>query len=150
MCDLAIKISKFRHTELFKTCVQNKQELFFSFFIINQYCTPKCVLKPSEELLFSLFIINHVRLIFVILQKVCSKQSTCRFLVYQVNVIRKMRVINKRRAVFQFIKLLFVLQKNKYIFKTSRGLLFSLLNYYCNKKNLCLKQARADCQFINY
>ena len=131
---------------MFKT----SRSCFLVFSLLINIVRRKCVLKPSEELLFSLFIINHVRLIFVIPQKMCSKQSTCRFLVYQVNVIRKMRVINKRRAVFQFIKLLFVLQKNKYIFKTSRGLLFSLLNYYCNKKNLCLKQARADCQFINY
>ena len=27
--------------ELFQTCVQNKRGLLFSFFIINQHCSPK-------------------------------------------------------------------------------------------------------------
>ena len=85
--------------ELFKTCVQRKQRLIFSFFhhqsiffkasdrllfrlfIINQYCTPnvilpKSVFKAIGKLLFSL--LSY----FFNTRNVCSKQAGGFFLVY--------------------------------------------------------------------
>ena len=50
-----------------------------------------------------------------------------------------MCVQNKQKAAFWFIKLL--LKYKKCVFKTSGGLLFSLLSYFFNTKNMCSKQA---------
>ena len=64
-----------------------------------------------------------------------------------------MYVQSKWEAAFQFIKLLFYYRKcvfsivclilycKKCVFKASRKLLFSLLSYFYNTKNVCSKQA---------
>ena len=45
-CGSAVKISKSRHIELFRKCVQSKQRLFFGLLIINKYYTHKMFLPP--------------------------------------------------------------------------------------------------------
>ena len=98
------------------------------------------------------------------LQRMCSKQATGCFLVYQTTsliwkknvysnkvktcyfsntknvcskqagIIQKMLAQNKRGTTFQFIKLLFVIQKMR-VQKKAGGC-------FCSTKNVCSKQVR--------
>ena len=105
---------------------------FLDFFIINQYCSQKCVFKASERLRFSLFIINQYckpNVYALILQKIFLKQSIdCFFSLCNT----KTSVQNKLATAFEFIKLLSVIWKHA---------CSKQMGCFCNITNLCLKQA---------
>ena len=86
----------------------------------------KCVFKARERLFFSFFIINQYYMpkIFYY-ENVCSKQVECYFVVYS-SLISTVRLM---------------LCYKKCVFKASGNLLFSLLSYFFNVKNVCSKKA---------
>ena len=115
---------------------------FFSLFIIIQYCTPniyyatKNVFKTSDRLFFSLS--NHFsnlkKNVYSNKVKTCYFSNTKNACSKQAGIIQKMLAQNKRGTTFQFIKLLFVIQKMR-VPKKARG-------SFCNTKNVCSKQVR--------
>ena len=84
------------------------ERLLFSLFIINQYCTPdvcyttKNVFKTSDRLLFSLlsYFSNMEKNVYSNQVKTYYFSNTC------------LKTSGGGGAAFQFIKLLFVIQKN--------------------------------------
>ena len=101
--------------------------LLFNLFIINQYCMPNvilqkmCVQSKQEPVFFNskTVCLKQVGVAFLI-QNMCSKQARGCFLIYSAAfLIQKMWV------------------------QTKWGLLFNLLSYFCNTKNVCSNQAGA-------
>ena len=95
----------------------------------------KMCVQNKYGLLFSFLfssLIKIVRLMF------CYKK--CLF-----KVIGKQMKYKYEKCVF--IIVLLMLYYKKYVFKASEKLLFSFLSYFCNMKNVCLKQAGGCFQF---
>ena len=138
MCDLAVKISKWRHMQLFKTCVQNKLGFLFLFWsLINIVGLMLSATGKQMQCVFS------VVFLMLCYKNALSKQAEICFLVYQATfVIWKMCVQSKRDATFSL---------SSYFYGTKKtGLLFSLFGYFCNTKYLCSNQASKSVKEVDF